>query len=124
MASLWDPDGTPEATEEGNGEEKEDVLHIDASPAFKVGAVVEMPRARMRAIVASMRRETAADLRALSNRLFRTHVGRTAEEWQTLADDGDAWPRFCGDVAVFYCVRFVLDGRCVPVVVTEETTTG
>lgn len=92
-------------------------IHIDASYAFRHAFVVTTTKAQMCAICTRLRAETHADRVALSNERYRSVLLAQPETMHARAARGEqveAWERLCGDVVVFHCVRWVLEGREIP----------
>lgn len=94
-------------------------LRIDAAPAFGARVLVDTTPSEVRRLVARLRAEPRATVISLSNARYRRGLECQWEETEARAqhagEEGrEAWARACGDVLVFYCARFVLDGRALP----------
>ena len=106
--ALWMPTAT--ATE--------DVLLVDAAPASGQPVLVHTTQATLWQLVEQLRAEPNARRVEVSNRAFRACVSFQG------AEDPASRPfqRFCGDVLVLYCARFLLDGRGVPCRAVAQST--
>lgn len=100
---LWFPEA----------DETESSLTVDASPVFRVPVLVSTTRSEMRRMVQRLRAESKEELVSMSNRRFRDCISANATEMEERG--GEEWGRFCGDVLVFYAIRYVLDGVGVPI---------
>jgi hypothetical protein len=96
-------------------------LRVNALPAFNQPISVLTSRTEMLRIIERLKTDGKQKQIAVSNGLFKkglyfdpTGKDLTSEEFQ----------RFCGDVIVFYCVRFVLDGRGIPCLEDAEQEKG
>lgn len=86
-------------------------LRVDARPAFNQPVVVDTTKEELRRIVARLKGDGREKQIDASNRAFRRCVGKTFGEEEGVVDED-----YCGDVLVFYCARFLLDGRGIPFV--------
>lgn len=103
-ASLWLPDASAPRPDS-------EALRIDASHTLRQPVLVDTTCGEVQRIVQRMRSETRDDLVRLSNQRYRDCVSVPATE---LAGE-ETWGRFCGDVIVFHCARWVLDESGIPV---------
>ena len=109
--ALWYPE------DDAQKETDESSLRVDGHPGFGRPMVVQTTRERMRSLIRQLRGETQADLVALSNERYRAILTAVPAS----VDDGwkrrhaEAWERACGNVLVVYAVRWILDGRGIPV---------
>lgn len=99
---IWLPD-----SDGGHGDE----LRVNALPAFNLPISVIASRTEMRGIIKRLNAEPKEKKIALSNDLFKKGLTFDPADKDTASEE---FERFCGDAVVFYCIRFVLDGRGVP----------
>ena len=83
----------------------EEALRVDASAAFGHPLVVDTTKEEVWRLVLRLKNEPKPKLVTLSNEKFRSCLAPPTEE---------GLERTCGDVLVFYCTRYLLDGRGVP----------
>ena len=132
--ALWNPDG----------EDSDDKLVlVNGTAGIGVAITVPVTAKEIRRNIQRMKADTRERLKAESNRIVREALQvRSVEEFQRAAEeemrsgDGDGvgparqeWEHYCGNVVVLYCLRWVLDGRPIPVsstkgAVNQEGTTS
>ena len=95
----------------------DDDLRVNALPAFNLPISVVASRVEMRGIIKRLKAESKEKRIALSNSLFRKCLSFDPKDMDTSSEE---FERFCGDVIVFYCIRFVIDGRGVPCIDDKE----
>ena len=95
-------------------EEEDAALRVDASAAFRRPVVVNSTAAQMRSLITRLRAEPKESLVERSNRLYRAGLLADVAALEA-ATDQEPWERYCGDVLVFYAIRYVLDERGIPI---------
>lgn len=100
---VWDPEGKKQQ----NGD---DSLKVDARPAFAQPVAIETTKAELKRIIARLKSDGRDKQIHVSNQMFRRCIGQQLDE-STLSD---VFEEYCGNVLVFYCARFLLDGRGIP----------
>ena len=95
----------------------DDPLRIDGSAAFGLPVVVDTTRGEVRRIVERMRREPHAELTRISNLKYRAVLQATPSSVVGLERvGGEPWTRLCGDIVVFHCARWVMNGSPIPLI--------
>lgn len=99
---VWDPNG-----KQGNSD---DSLKVDARPAFGQPVAIETTKTELNRIIARLKSDGREKQIQVSNQMFRKCIGQQLEE----STPSDVFETYCGGVLVFYCARFLLDGRGIP----------
>jgi hypothetical protein len=87
-------------------------LEVDARPAFKQPVRVKTSKREMLQLVRRLQAEGRDKQIQVSNQMFRRWARAGASK--DLDPKQDEFEAFCGNVLVFYCARYLLDGRRVP----------
>ena len=87
-------------------------VRLDASAAFKHPITVLTTKREVARIIQKLRLEKKEFRTALSNEKFRNCCVADVQDPQS-----ESFQKFCGDVIVFFAVRFVIDGTQIPVLV-------
>ena len=109
--ALWLPDDhAPRPPSEA--------LRIDASHTLRKPVLVTTTCGEVQRLVRRMRAEPRDNLVRVSNQKYSGCVAAPVQELSDHKENEDLrfqWERFCGDVVVFHCARWVLDGSGIPV---------
>lgn len=98
---VWIPDKKSESGD----------LKVDTRPAFGQPISIETSKKEMLTLISRLRADGKDKQISVSNDMFRKCVGKTFDEANTNPDEFES---YCGNVLVFYCTRFLLDGRGIP----------
>ena len=99
---VWIPD---------NGDENGD-LKVDTRPAFGQPIAIETSKKELLDLISRLKSDGKEKQISVSNDMFRKCVGKVFDEGSDT--DQDEFESYCGNVLVFYCTRFLIDGRGIP----------
>ena len=88
-------------------------VRLNASSAFKHPITVLTTKREVARIIQKLRLEKKEFRTALSNEKFRNCCVADVQDLQD--PQSESFQKFCGDVIVFFAVRFVIDGTQIPV---------
>lgn len=111
---VWVPD---EKNEEGGD------LRVDARPAFGQPIAIETSKKEMLRLISRLKADGREKQIHVSNQMFKRCVGKKFEEQGDVHTEEDEFESFCGNVLVFYCTRYLLDGRGIPFLEPETVET-
>ena len=100
MTLAWTPDDTTLAVSSR--------LRVEGKHVLRKPVLAETTPRQMRGLIRSMKKEPRSRVVSLSNERYRACLTMPEE-------GGEEWERFCGDVIVFHCARYVLEGSAIPV---------
>jgi hypothetical protein len=105
---VWVPD---EKNSEGD-------LQVDARPAFGQPIAIETSKQEMLRLISRLKADGREKQIHVSNQMFKKCIGKQFNEQDDVQQE--EFEAFCGNVLVFYCTRFLLDGRGVPFLEPEK----
>lgn len=97
-----------------DGDDADGPIQVSAMPAFGKAVVIDITRSEVRRLIQRMKQDRRENLVAVSNKTFRS-----CAEYDISVIEGEEWEKFCGNVVVFHCARYVLDDRGIPLRVNE-----
>ena len=106
---IWVPD---EKFSEGD-------LQVDARPAFGQPIAIETSKQEMLRLISRLKADGKEKQIQVSNQKFKKCIGKQFNEQQDDVDQ-EEFEAFCGNVLVFYCTRYLLDGRGIPFLEPEK----
>ena len=87
-------------------------LQVDARPAFDQPIAIETSKQEMLRLISRLKADGREKQIQVSNQMFKKCVGKKFKEEDEVNED--EFESFCGNVLVFYCARYLLDGRGIP----------